>query len=138
MLKKEILIDYSLSCICNVFVMEFCTKFNKWYASWIQDVAIKWSQVWALFLAFSQNPIRNQEILTALLVPITIDSFFSSFCHQEKPKQPSYIFLWNGLLQIWRLPMQVVSVTVAQLVQNQRRCVSKIFGNRDWLELRKN
>ena len=26
---------------------------------------------------------------------IAVDSFCSSFCHQEEPKQPSYISLWN-------------------------------------------
>ena len=46
-----------------------------------------------IFFNFSQNSIRNQEIFTVLVVAITIDSFCSSFCHQEKPKQPSYISL---------------------------------------------
>ena len=113
-LNKEILIDYSFPCMCNVSVMEFWTKFNKWYASWIQDVAIKWSQVWALFFNFSQNPIRDQEIFTVLIVVVAADSFCSSFCHQEKPKQPSYISLWNALLRIVRLPIQVVSVMITQ------------------------
>ena len=68
-LKKEALIDYSLSCICNVSVMEFWTKFNIWYASLIPDVAIKWSQIWAFFFDLSQNPIWNQEIFSVLLLP---------------------------------------------------------------------
>ena len=65
-----------------------------------------------IFFNCSQNRIRNQEIFTVLLVAIAFDSFYSSFCHQEKPKQPSYISLWNALLLILRLPMQVVSVMI--------------------------
>ena len=61
MLKKEILIDYSLSCICNVSVIEFWRKFNKWYASWIQDVEIKWSEVWALKGKFSSTFLKIQS-----------------------------------------------------------------------------
>ena len=108
------LIDYSLSCICNIFVLEFWTEFNIWYASWIQDKAIKWSPAWAIFVNFSQNQIRDQEIFTVLLVAIAADSFCSSFCHQEKPKQPLYISLRNVILRILRLPMQVVSAMTTQ------------------------
>ena len=39
-----------------------------------------------IFFSFSQNPVRNQEIFTVLLVAIVIDSFCSIFWHQEKPK----------------------------------------------------
>ena len=53
-----------------------------------------------LFFNFSQNPIRSHKIFTVLLVAIAIDSFFSSFYHQENPKQPSYISLWNALLRM--------------------------------------
>ena len=68
-----------------------------------------------IFFNFSsQNSIRNQEIFTVLLVAIAVDCFYPSFCHQEKPKQPSYISLWNALLQILRLPMQAVSVMIKQ------------------------
>ena len=108
------LIDYSLSRICNIFVLEFWTEFNIWYASSIKDKTIKWSPAWAIFINFSQNQIRDQEMFTVLLVAIAADSFCSSFCHQEKPKQPSYIFLWNALLQILRLPMQVVTIITMQ------------------------
>ena len=67
-----------------------------------------------IFFNFSRNPIRNQEIFTFLLAAIAVDCFCSSFCHQEKPKQPSYIYLWNALLRVLRLPMQVVSVVITQ------------------------
>ena len=40
------------------------------------------------FFNFSQNPIRNQGIFTVPLVAIAVDSFCSSFCLQEKSKQP--------------------------------------------------
>ena len=66
------------------------------------------------FFNFSQNTIRNQEFFTFLLVAIAVDCSCSSFCHQEKPKQPAYIYLWNELLRILRLPMQVVSVMITQ------------------------
>ena len=66
------------------------------------------------FSNFSQNPLRNQEIFTVLLVAIAVDSFYSGFYHQEKPKKPSYIYLWNALLQILILPMQVVNVMITQ------------------------
>ena len=59
------------------------------------------------FFSFSQNPIRNQEIFTVLLVAIAIDSFCSSFWHQENPKKPSYISLQNKLLRILRLPSAI-------------------------------
>ena len=67
-----------------------------------------------IFLNFSQNPIKNQEIFTVLLAAIAIDGFYSIFFHQVKPKRPSYIFLWNALLRILRLLMQVVSVMITQ------------------------
>ena len=105
-LKKEILIDYSLSCICHVSVMEFWTIFNNWFASWIQDVAIKDRKSGR----FSTTFVKIQSEIKA----IAVDSFCSSFCHQEKPKQPSCISLWNALLRILRLPMQVVSVMITQ------------------------
>ena len=50
------------------------------------------------FFNFPQNTTRNQEIFTVVVVAIAVDSFYSSFCHQEMPKQPSYISLWNTLL----------------------------------------
>ena len=59
------------------------------------------------FFSFSQNPIRNQEIFTVLLVAIAIDSFCSSFWHQENPKKPSYISLQNKLLRILKLPSAI-------------------------------
>ena len=39
-----------------------------------------------IFLNFSQNPIRNQEIFSVFLVAIAIDKFRCSLWHQEKPK----------------------------------------------------
>ena len=65
--------------------MEFWTKLNK-YASWIQDVALK-GKFSSAFLKI-QSEIKKSSVL---LVAIAVDSFCSSFCHQEKPKQPSYI-----------------------------------------------
>ena len=50
-----------------------------------------------MFLNFSQN----QKMFTVLFVAIAVDSFCSSFCHQKKPNQPSYISLWNALLRIY-------------------------------------
>ena len=67
-----------------------------------------------MFFNFSQIPIRNQEIFAVLLVAIAVESFCSSFCHQEKPKQSSYISLWNALLRILGLPVQMVSVMITQ------------------------
>ena len=46
-----------------------------------------------IFFNVSENPVRNQEIFTVLLVAIAVDSFCSSFCHKEKPEQPSNISL---------------------------------------------
>ena len=67
-----------------------------------------------IFFNFSQNPIRNQEIFTVLLEAIAVDSFCSSFCYQEKPKQTSYISLLNTPLRILRLPVELVSVMITQ------------------------
>ena len=39
------------------------------------------------FFSFSQNPMRNQEIFTVILVAIAVDRFCSNFCHSL------YIFL---------------------------------------------
>ena len=51
----EILIDYSLSCNCNVSVMEFWTKFNKRYPS-----SLKWSQVSALKFSLTFLKIQSE------------------------------------------------------------------------------
>ena len=67
-----------------------------------------------IFFNFSQNPIRNQDIFTVLLVAPAVDCFCSSFCHQENTKQPSYISLLNTLLRILRLPVQLGSVMITQ------------------------
>ena len=47
-------------------------------------------------------------------ITIAVDSFCSTFHHQEKPKQPLYICLYNTLLQILKLPVQLVSVMITQ------------------------
>ena len=91
-LKKEMLINYSLSRICNVSVLEFWTEFNKWYTSWIQDKAIKWSPVWALFFNFSQNPIRDQDSsqFSLWLLQWTV---FVLVCFTRKNLNSLHIFL---------------------------------------------
>ena len=47
-----------------------------------------------VFFNFSQNLNRNQDIFTVFFVVIAIDSFCSSFWHQEKLNSP-HIFLWR-------------------------------------------
>ena len=79
-----------LLCNCNGVL----NKFNKWYASWIHDVAIKWSLVWTLKGKCSSTFPKFQKKsknLRSSPWAIAVDSFWSSFRHQEKPKQPSYI-----------------------------------------------
>ena len=91
-LKKEMLIDYSLSRICNVSVLEFWTEFNKWYTSWIQDKAIKWSPVWALFFNFSQNPIRDQAS-SQFSLWLLLWTVFVLVCFTRKNLNSLHIFL---------------------------------------------
>ena len=79
-----------LLCNCNGVL----NKFNKLYASWIHDVAIKWSLVWTLKGKCSSTFPKFQKKsknLRSSPWAIAVDSFWSSFRHQEKPKQPSYI-----------------------------------------------
>ena len=84
-----------LQCICIIGVLN---KIITWHTSWIQDAALKWSQVWVVKGKFSstvlkiQSEIKKSSQFSLWLLQLTVFALF--FVTRKSLNDLHIFFVW--------------------------------------------